>query len=163
MLLNLSGVFAGSESLPFEYEIDLSDLEFSGCSSLKKPVKIKGAAKNRAGVVFIELTAEYTISAPCDRCAADIERKESLPLTYVVVQETEGEDTEDFVVAEDQKVDLDPLVRDDIVIRYPSKLLCSPDCKGLCPNCGKNLNEGDCDCANEQTDPRLDALKAFFD
>ncbi len=163
MLLNLSGVFAGSESLPFEYEIDLSDLEFSGCSSLKKPVKIKGAAKNRAGVVFIELTAEYTISAPCDRCAADIERKESLPLTYVVVQETEGEDTEDFVVAEDQKVDLDPLVRDDIVIRYPSKLLCSPDCKGLCPNCGKNLNEGDCDCAKEQTDPRLDALKAFFD
>ncbi len=163
MLLNLSGVFAGSESLPFEYEMDLSDLEFSGCSSLKKPVKIKGAAKNRAGVVFIELTAEYTISAPCDRCAADIERKESLPLTYVVVQETEGEDTEDFVVAEDQKVDLDPLVRDDIVIRYPSKLLCSPDCKGLCPNCGKNLNEGDCDCAKEQTDPRLDALKAFFD
>ena len=163
MLLNLSGVFAGSESLPFEYEMDLSDLEFSGCSSLKKPVKIKGAAKNRAGVVFIELTAEYTISAPCDRCAADIERKESLPLTYVVVQETEGEDTEEFVVAEDQKVDLDPLVRDDIVIRYPSKLLCSPDCKGLCPNCGKNLNEGDCDCAKEQTDPRLDALKAFFD
>lgn len=163
MLLNLSGVFAGSESLPFEYEMDLSDLEFSGCSSLKKPVKIKGAAKNRAGVVFIELTAEYTISAPCDRCAADIERKESLPLTYVVVQETEGEDTEDFVVAEDQKVDLDPLVRDDIVIRYPSKLLCNPDCKGLCPNCGKNLNEGDCDCAKEQTDPRLDALKAFFD
>lgn len=163
MLLNLSGVFAGSESLPFEYEMDLSDLEFSGCSSLKKPVKIKGAAKNRAGVVFIELTAEYTISAPCDRCAADIERKESLPLTYVVVQETEGEDTEDFVVAEDQKVDLDPLVRDDIVIRYPSKLLCSPDCKGLCPNCGKNLNEGDCDCAKEQTDPKLDALKAFFD
>lgn len=163
MLLNLSGVFAGSESLPFEYEMDLSDLEFSGCSSLKKPVKIKGAAKNRAGVVFIELTAEYTISAPCDRCAADIERKESLPLTYVVVQETEGENTEDFVVAEDQKVDLDPLVRDDIVIRYPSKLLCSPDCKGLCPNCGKNLNEGDCDCAKEQTDPRLDALKAFFD
>lgn len=163
MLLNLSGVFAGSESLPFEYEMDLSDLEFSGCSSLKKPVKIKGAAKNRAGVVFIELTAEYTISAPCDRCAADIERKESLPLTYVVVQETEGEDTEDFVVAEYQKVDLDPLVRDDIVIRYPSKLLCSPDCKGLCPNCGKNLNEGDCDCAKEQTDPRLDALKAFFD
>lgn len=163
MLLNLSGVFSGSESLPFEYEMDLSDLEFSGCSSLKKPVKIKGAAKNRAGVVFIELTAEYTISAPCDRCAADIERKESLPLTYVVVQETEGEDTEDFVVAEDQKVDLDPLVRDDIVIRYPSKLLCSPDCKGLCPNCGKNLNEGDCDCAKEQTDPRLDALKAFFD
>ena len=163
MLLNLSGVFAGSESLPFEYEMDLSDLEFSGCSSLKKPVKIKGAAKNRAGVVFIELTAESTISAPCDRCAADIERKESLPLTYVVVQETEGEDTEDFVVAEDQKVDLDPLVRDDIVIRYPSKLLCSPDCKGLCPNCGKNLNEGDCNCAKEQTDPRLDALKAFFD
>lgn len=163
MLLNLSGVFAGSESLPFEYEMDLSDLEFSGCSSLKKPVKIKGAAKNRAGVVFIELTAEYTISAPCDRCAADIERKESLPLTYVVVQETEGEDTEDFVVAEDQKVDIDPLVRDDIVIRYPSKLLCSPDCKGLCPNCGKNLNEGDCNCAKEQTDPRLDALKAFFD
>ena len=163
MLLNLSGVFAGSESLPFEYEMDLSDLEFSGCSSLKKPVKIKGAAKNRAGVVFIELTAEYTISAPCDRCAADIERKESLPLTYVVVQETEGEDTEDFVVAEDQKVDLDPLVRDDIVIRYPSKLLCSPDCKGHCPNCGKNLHEGDCDCAKEQTDPRLDALKAFFD
>lgn len=128
MLLDLSGVFAGSESLPFEYEMDLSDLEFSGYSSLKKPVKIKGAAKNRAGVVFIELVAEYVISAPCDRCAADIERKESLPLTYVAVQELEGEDTEDFVVAEDFKIDLDPLVRDDIIgplsvkVSVPSRL-----------------------------------------
>ncbi len=163
MLLDLSGVFAGSESLPFEYQLDLSDLDFSGCSSLQKPVKIKGSAQNRAGVVFIELVAEYVISAPCDRCAADIERKESLPLTYVVVQQIEGEDTEDFVIAEDFKVDLDPLVREDIIIRYPSKLLCNPDCKGLCPTCGKNLNGGDCGCSKEQTDPRLDALKAFFD
>lgn len=163
MLLDLSGVFAGSESLPFEYQMDLSDLKFSEYSSLKAPVRIKGEAKNRAGVVFLELTAEYTVSALCDRCTVDIERKESLPLTYVVVEQAEQEDTEDFVIARDQNVDLDPIIRDEIIVRYPSKLLCSDDCKGLCPTCGKNLNLGDCGCKKKETDPRLDALKALLD
>ncbi len=163
MVLNLTGVFAGGEDLPFETSLDLSDLDFSGNFPFKSPVLIKGIASNKAGIVMIDLTAEYSFCAPCDLCANEVVREEKLPLTYVVVQSLEGEDTEDFVLAEDMKVDINNLVRDDIILRVPMKFLCSPDCKGICPICGKNLNDGECGCKSSSIDPRLEALKGFFD
>lgn len=161
-MLNLAGVFAGEETLPFETRLDLSELEFSGARPFQTPVVIRGTAANHAGVVMIELTASYSVCAPCDRCAVEVHREEKLPLSYVVVQNVEGEDTEDFVVAKDMKVDIEALVRDDIILRFPMKFLCKPDCKGICPKCGKNLNEGVCGCEIRSADPRLDALKGFF-
>ena len=59
MMLNLAGVFAGEETLPFETRLDLSELEFSGARPFQTPVVIRGTAANHAGVVMIELTASY--------------------------------------------------------------------------------------------------------
>jgi uncharacterized protein len=54
-------------------------------------------------------------------------------------------------------LDLEEVIRQDAVLAAPSHVLCSPDCRGLCPNCGQNLNEGSCDCRPEP-DPRWSAL-----
>ena len=60
-------------------------------------------------------------------------------------------------VLPDLVLDLDALAEEDVVLNLPSKVLCKEDCKGLCPQCGKNLNDGPCDC-KEPVDPRLAGL-----
>lgn len=73
---------------------------------------------------------------------------------------------EDFQVLLDsdwwpESLDLAPQVWESFILSLPPKVLCSPDCKGLCPNCGQNLNVGTCSCKEEEGDPRLAALKLY--
>jgi uncharacterized protein len=56
-------------------------------------------------------------------------------------------------------IDLDPLVREQVLLAVPMHAVCTEDCRGLCGTCGQDLNEGQCDCARGQVDPRLAALK----
>ena len=56
-------------------------------------------------------------------------------------------------------LDLTPVLRQDFLLSVPMHALCRPDCKGLCPQCGTNLNAGACDCAPGWEDPRLAPLK----
>ena len=58
---------------------------------------------------------------------------------------------------------VDDLVEEDLILDQPSKVLCSEECRGLCPMCGKDLNEGSCDCRRETVDPRLAALQQLLD
>jgi uncharacterized protein len=59
-------------------------------------------------------------------------------------------------------LDLRKPLREQILLAMPMHLLCRPDCKGLCPNCGQNLNEGPCQCSTENIDPRLAVLKKLL-
>ena len=65
-------------------------------------------------------------------------------------------------VGEDGLIDLAPLVRELSLLSMPIKVLCQPDCLGLCQECGANLNEGDCGCDDGAIDPRLAALQQLL-
>ena len=82
----------------------------------------------------------------------------------MLVRELSDEENDDgeFVVVPDETLDVDQLVTEDILLDLPSKFLCSPNCRGLCPRCGKDLNEGDCGCEREDVDPRLAVLKELL-
>ena len=69
-------------------------------------------------------------------------------------------DLETSYYSEDQ-IDLNELMREQFYLALPMKPLCREDCKGLCAQCGTNLNTGTCDCAPVWEDPRLAALKAL--
>lgn len=56
-------------------------------------------------------------------------------------------------------IELDDVLREQVLLAVPLRVLCNEDCKGLCPHCGKNLNEGPCSCAAPLEDPRWEALK----
>ncbi|AIQ63909.1 hypothetical protein D3C81_328330 [compost metagenome] len=73
----------------------------------------------------------------------------------------EDED-EDLIYVSDETVDLKPYVEENYLLHLPLSVLCADDCKGLCPTCGHNLNEGPCSCDNTVIDPRLAGLKDFF-
>jgi uncharacterized protein len=64
---------------------------------------------------------------------------------------------------EGDAVDLDELVREQILLGLPSRRLCREECKGLCPKCGADLNAGDCSCEQGEADPRWSALAEWKD
>ena len=104
------------------------------------------------------------IHGVCDRCASEFTQDVEIPVDVVLVEELTNEDSEDEWVfpLEADAADLDDIVRTVFVLNLGSKMLCQPDCKGLCCRCGKNLNDGPCTCEKE-LDPRFAALRQLLD
>ena len=164
MLLGLSKIIdCPGGIVPFETSLDLSQMEFGGSYPLPDPVHAVGKIRNTAGVLV--MTGELTtrLMGECDRCAKPFERELSISLEAVLVTKLENEDYDDpwtFELDGDQ-ADLDDILTTAVVLNMDSKLLCSEDCKGLCPKCGADLNLGPCDCKPE-LDPRMAVLQQFL-
>lgn len=165
MLLELEDVFLQEgASRSFCGSIDLSSVNINGVYPFVAPVEVEGKVENRAGLVQLDVKAKFQFSIPCDRCAVQVERPYDYPFSHVLVLSLENEeDSGEYIQVSDYKLDLDELVRADILLELPTKFLCKEDCKGLCPQCGKNLNEGACNCQTHQIDPRMEVLKQLID
>lgn len=140
----------------FDYEFALE-----GCDAVKS-VKAKGFVKNRTGIVSLNAEVSFVIDTLCDRCAAPVKREVSLPLEHILVSTLNDEDNDEFWLVESMNFNVDELIREDVLLSLPAKILCREDCKGICPMCGCNLNEKQCDC-KMPVDPRLEALKQFLE
>ena len=165
MLLGLSKIIdCPGASVSFSTSVDLSDLCYGVSYPVSEPVKAEGMVRNTAGVLV--MTGEITtcIHGTCDRCATAFDREINLPINVVLVTEMANEENEDEWVfpLEGDSADLDDIVRTVFVLNLDSKLLCKEDCAGLCHRCGKNLNDGPCNCQKE-LDPRFAALKQLLD
>ena len=165
MLLGLSKIIdCPGASVPFSVSIDLSDLLYGESYPVSEPVLAEGTVRNTAGVLVMTGSIHTTIHGVCDRCAADFDRFVEFPLDVVLVTELSNEENEDEWVfpLEGDSADLEDIVRTVFVLNLDSKLLCKDDCKGLCCRCGKNLNDGPCNCQKE-LDPRFAALKQLLE
>jgi len=165
MLLGLSKIIdCPGQCLPFSVSVDLSDLCYGVSYPVSEPVLARGTVRNTAGVLMMEGNVSTTIHGICDRCASPFDREVTFPIEVVLVTELANEENEDEWVfpLEGDSADLDDIVRTVFVLNLDSKLLCKEDCKGLCPKCGKNLNDGPCNCQKE-LDPRFAALKQLLE
>ena len=165
MLLGLSKIIdSPGASVPFSTSVDLSDLRYGNSFPVTEPVVAEGTIRNTAGVLVMTGSIETTIHGTCDRCANDFDRDIYFPIDVVLVTELANEENEDEWVfpLEGDSADLDDIVRTVFVLNLDSKLLCNEDCKGLCHRCGKNLNDGPCNCQKE-LDPRFAALKQLLE
>ena len=165
MLLGLSKIIdCPGASVPFSVSIDLSDLQYGETYPVSEPVLAEGVVRNTAGVLVMTGSLHTTIHGVCDRCASDFDRFVEFPLDVVLVTELSNEENEDEWVfpLEGDSADLEDIVRTVFVLNLDSKLLCKDDCKGLCCRCGRNLNDGPCNCQKE-LDPRFAALKQLLE
>jgi len=165
MLLGLKDIIhRPGASVSFSERVDLSDLLFGTCYPVTEPVVAVGTVRNTADVLMMKGTITTCLHGVCDRCAGEFTREVEIPLDVVLVEELSNEENEDEWVfpLEADAADLDDIVRTVFVLNMDSKLLCKPDCKGLCCRCGKNLNEGPCTCQKEP-DPRFAALRQLLD
>lgn len=156
-----------AEGKPFEQtyapgEIALEDEQ----ATLVSGVRAWGRASRKDGEVRVRGSLQTSVELSCDRCLGPV----PVPVNVDFVanfarpgdptaeaSELQDEDLE-FSVYDGDSVDLDEIVREQILLALPARQLCRDDCRGLCPACGKNLNTESCDCARHETDPRWAAL-----
>ena len=165
MLLGLSKIIdSPGTSVSFSTGVDLSDLRYGESYPVTEPVVAEGQVRNTAGVMVMTGSLRTTIHGICDRCANEFDRDVDIPIDVVLVTELSSEENEDEWVfpLEGDSADLDDIVRTIFVLNLGSKLLCKEDCQGLCCRCGKDLNDGPCNCQKE-LDPRFAALKQLLE
>lgn len=150
---------SSADEINIDYHMDAEDFMYDTYKPLKNGVDVKGRAYQKVGVVYLDLDVNFDFFGVCDRCADDIEKKYDLSLNKIIVNamENENDDYDDYIVVENNVLDLDELINEEIQLFLLAKMLCKDDCKGLCQNCGKNLNYEKCECVKE-VDPRLAAL-----
>jgi uncharacterized protein len=140
---------------------DFNDIHFTG------DIRITGEIVNHAGYQTLDAVAEVPFTTHCSRCWKDISRIFTLDIHKVLATrqslQNQTEENDDYLMIEDQKIDLDSPLLEAIMLEFPYTFVCKEDCKGLCTKCGKDLNEGDCDCPKKEIDPRLAILQKLLD
>lgn len=168
MLLNLKQVGTGGvydeNTLDFARGLDLSAVRLWGERPFLKPVQISGRVTCRSGVYTIRYAADFEISGRCSRCLNPVVKalKREFEHTILVDSEEADAETTGFLSAPGAELDLDELVISDLLFEFSGVLLCGEDCRGLCPKCGKNLNESACGCDLREPDARFDVIRKLL-
>ncbi len=99
----------------------------------------------------------------CVRCLTPYEQALAWEFTDLYAFDRRSITESNLLVPETGQIDLAPLLREYAFLEFPISPICRPDCKGLCPVCGANLNEGDCGHARSAPDSPFAAFKELFD
>ena len=159
---------------PFHWDetetVSAAEIEHPDVQALS-PVRWRGEIRFADPGYLLTATYSYQQTLSCQRCLEPLVETVEQPMQLLLVPgapaSADGEHAlaEEELgvveVAEDDEVDLRPLLVEQIQLNVPMKPLCRADCAGICPVCGANRNAGPCDCATEEVDPRWKALAAF--
>jgi uncharacterized protein len=118
-----------------------------------------------SGDVLARLTLQGILAQKCRRCLepVSVRVEEELDLLFAPLDESAGMDEGSVRLLPEgvAGLDLAEAIGEEMILSQSLLALCKPDCKGLCPQCGINLNEDRCECSQEESDPRWDALRAL--
>ena len=124
------------------------------------PVKAEGKITNTEGIFEVEGTVTTRVEMLCGRCLSPVEIGVNFILN--VKFKSTGNLDDEMQKFSGNEIDLDEVIASGIRLSLPMKVVCREDCKGLCPICGKNLNEGSCGCDTTTIDPRFQELRSLF-
>jgi uncharacterized protein len=146
-----------------EVELELEPFELGGERYLPVPEKVPAElviTKASTGTVF-ELRFAARLHGPCYRCLDDAVLDVPIQAREYQATNPEGSDELRTPYLKDDNLDLSSWARDAVALELPDKILCRPDCAGLCPVCGKNLNDEPHAHDEEKTDSRWQALESL--
>ena len=145
-------------------ELDLNEERVT----LVVPPRVTGQVQLSDSKVTVRGEATAELQLECDRClksvtvpvSSSFEVEYVTPETYQADSAAELLDEDLFLsVFDGEVIDIDELVREQLLLALPAQILCQQDCKGLCPECGSDRNEADCKCEEAAIDPRWAGLK----
>ncbi len=168
MIIALNELEEGKASLdweetPEELHIQDEDLQFAGPIRTRIEFVKIGESISASGRTNADLRLE------CVRCLEPVSFSLSSDFKFVFQKnrpESMRDDEDETMIWLDEsgdKVDLGEEIKDYILLEMPLNPLCKTSCEGLCPICGENLNQTQCNCSSSETDPRWEALRAFKD
>ena len=173
MLVNLSDVFS-SEGKTETVAVSLEMTRFASrlgnfLITEKSPITLV-LTNIGVGKARIQGNAQIVLKTRCDRCLTEVptiltlefEREVASPDTALDSSNEEEEYEDGLEFMEGYQLNVETFVYNEILLNWPMKILCEPDCKGICKVCGKNLNHGECGCDTFVPDPRMAAIKDIF-
>ena len=169
MIIDLANV--GVVAKKIELSFDPVEIDLEGeCVKLTCNVVLTGETQRVDARAHVTGVINTDVSLDCVRCLEPVARHFDIPFHAVFVDASEettdteaeiGDHELDESLAEDGKIDMAEVVREQILLAMPEQVFCREGCKGLCPKCGANLNLIDCRCADDDIDPRWAALKSL--
>ena len=134
---------------------------------LTEPAAVNGRVRIAGNEVFVKGHIDTRAQVECDRCLQPVELpvNSDFALDYISGTDYESSAAAELTEADlsvsvfDGAIDIDEIVKEQILLTVPTRTLCREDCKGICPECGIDRNTGECSCVTDNTDPRWAALK----
>lgn len=170
MFINLTDVLiSDGETLKVQAEAELDEISVSGEVFRildKSPVNFTftNIGKNKAE---IDGYVTFTFAMNCDRCLKTVEEKLEIHISREIhvsdlPSDLSDDEEDDQSFMDGCHLNVEDLLNNEIIINWPRKVLCKPDCKGICLQCGKDLNTGTCECDTFVPDPRMAMIKDIF-
>lgn len=130
--------------------------------SFENGVSVSGQIVCRSDVLELTAHVEGNFKTNCARCLKELAIPLSFDFSEILTQDSEEIDDKDSVILfSGTTIDLSEIVSSNVLLNLSYKYLCSDDCRGICPKCGADLNNGACGCVNDEIDPRWEKLKNF--
>ncbi len=164
MIIQVGGLSDGVHK--YRFEAKASDLNLG--SEFSDGITVKATLEKTGGQLFLKAEIQAGASFRCDRCVTPFSTTlmPSYRMNYLPDESEAGrfDPSEVQIISPGLNVvDMRDDVRQTILLSVPLKLLCREDCKGLCPRCGKNLNEGPCSCTEPAPDTGWEKLRELHD
>jgi uncharacterized protein len=169
MIIDLDSV--GNVPKVIESVFEPAEIDLEGeIVSLAGPIRLAGEVQKRDVRMHLNALLTADVQLDCTRCLEPVARHIEEPFEAIFVDaayETDAKEVEvadaalDESIVEGGQVDLAEIAREQLLLALPIQTFCKEDCKGLCPQCGSNLNLIDCKCSGDDIDPRWAALKSL--
>jgi len=164
MDLNLNQLEAGPKEFSFQVPLTRLDGRATG-----GPMQAFARLELSQEQVVLKGSYQVHLLANCDRCGKPVELDQKGDFRLALVDSEQEEQLEEDVELsvsaldvdyyEGNEIHLNPYFEDQLILDIPMQLVCTPDCKGLCSQCGDDLNQGDCQCGNVNPNSPFAALK----
>lgn len=174
MKLDIDSIKRGDKgTLDLNFALDLDTIGFDGDNlQIVSPVEVDGKLYVIEDRLYISFNIKTDIQAHCNRCLESFIYPFKSSVNAEVVHEKLSKDydetvDEDIIYYEDKFIYLDEVVKENIIVNIPMKLVCDKGCQGLCSKCGAKVTHNHCGCVSEalddkDIDPRLAKLKKFL-
>ncbi len=165
-LIDVRPIYTGKEKEnSVSFELAWEDYGFADVK-LTSPVRVcaeirrvAGGSHCNEGYTELKLSVSAEIVTICARCTEEIKETLEFVEVYGITESHVSDDSEDYISTEGGILNAYEAARTQFLLNFPERFLCRDDCRGICTACGKNLNNGDCDCEKKEIDPRLAVLK----
>lgn len=170
MKIDMTPILSGeTEVIPFDLSAPLGEeaaeqfrTDFD--ADFTSLLHLTGRVVNHSGYMSLEVGLSADYETRCARCLKELKftASYSAEKPLAVRGTLQDEENEDYVIIDENELDLMPIAEELLLLELPQKHLCREECRGLCPKCGHDLNEGDCGCEKHEIDPRLAVLKQLI-
>ncbi|GAB6170021.1 DUF177 domain-containing protein [Clostridium carnis] len=142
---------------------NLAPLYFDG-DKIKavEAVEVEGEITSNSDVIVLTASVKTKLELHCSRCLEAFIYPIDIDIEERFTNNKELQEDEEVIFVDSDKIDITEIVENSIISTLPIKRLCTDDCKGLCHQCGKNLNETSCQCTTNDVDLRLAKLQELF-